>query len=372
VKVTVVGGGPVGLYAAIAGAQSGLDVTVVERRDGPIDKACGEGLMPEALGALGDIGVDPSGVSFHGIRYLDASGRRQVHGRLSGGPGRGVRRTVLMAALQNAAARSGVETVQGHVVGVEQDDTHVDIALESGRTLRADAVLACDGLGSGVRNALGLECAASGRARYGLRRHYRVAPWSDDVEVYWSGRSEAYVTPVAEGLVGVALLGERGGPFDERLADFPALGHRLETAEPIGQVLGAGPLRRQAVEPALGRVMLVGDAAGYVDALTGEGLALAFGQALRLGPALATGDLAGYARAARCDARVPETITRLALFAARRPALARRLVGALAADPALFARLLAALGAGGSLAALPFAATLRFAGHLLVPAPAPR
>jgi flavin-dependent dehydrogenase len=266
----------VGLYAAIAGAQSGLCVTVVERRAGAVDKACGEGLMPAALDALKDIGVDPSGVSFHGIRYLDASGRRQVHGRLSGGPGRGVRRTVLMAALQNAAARSGVETVQGHVVGVEQDDTHVDIALESGRTLRADAVLACDGLGSGVRHTLGLECAASVRARYGLRRHYRVAPWSDDVEVYWSGRSEAYVTPVAEGLVGVALLGERGGSFDERLADFPALGHRLETAEPIGQVLGAGPLRRQAVEPALGRVMLVGDAAGYVDALTGEGLAIGF------------------------------------------------------------------------------------------------
>ena len=133
-----------------------------------------------------------------------------------------------------------------------------------------------------------------GRARYGLRRHYRVAPWSDDVEVYWSGHSEAYVTPVAEGLVGVALLGERGGSFDERLADFPALGHRLDTAEPIGQVLGAGPLRRQAAEPGLGRVLLVGDAAGYVDALTGEGLAIGFLGARAAVSALVAGEPARY------------------------------------------------------------------------------
>ncbi len=337
-KVTVVGGGPVGLYAAIAGAQSGLDVTVVERRDGPIDKACGEGLMPEALGALGDIGVDPSGVSFHGIRYLDASGRRQVHGRLSGGPGRGVRRTVLMAALQNAAARSGVETVQGHVVGVEQDDTHVDIALESGRTLRADAVLACDGLGSGVRHTLGLECAASGRARYGLRRHYRVAPWSDDVEVYWSGRSEAYVTPVAEGLVGVALLGERGGSFDERLADFPALGHRLETAEPIGQVLGAGPLRRQAVEPALGRVVLVGDAAGYVDALTGEGLAIGFLGARAAVSALVAGKPDRYRADWRRLTRRYRWSTEALLWTTQQRHLRRALLPIASAAPTTFGR----------------------------------
>ncbi len=140
----------------------------------------------------------------------------------------------------------------------------------------------------------------------------------------------------------------------------------------LGRDRGAGPFRQPTRGAARGRVALVGDAAGYHDALTGEGLALAFGQALRLGPALAAGDLAGYARAARRDARVPEAITRLALFAARRPALARRLVAALAADPQLFSRLLAALGARGSLAALSLSATLRFAGHLVVSAPAPR
>ena len=201
-----------------------MDVTVVERREGAVDKACGEGLMPAALHALHEIGIDPPGVTFRGIRYLDAAGRRQVHARLPDGPGRGVRRTALMEALQSRAADAGVEVVNDHVVEVEQDDTGTGVSLASGGALRSDAVLACDGLGSGVRHALGLERAASGRARYGLRRHYRVAPWSDDVEVYWSGHGEAYVTPVAEGLVGVALLGERGGSFDERLRRLPRPG----------------------------------------------------------------------------------------------------------------------------------------------------
>lgn len=291
----MVGGGPVGLYAAIVAAQSGLGAVVVERRDGVIDKACGEGLMPTALSALTDVGVEPAGVCFRGIRYLDALGSRQVHARLSGGPGRGVRRTVLMEALQAEAARTGVAVVHDHVVDVTQDSTRTQVTLASGEHLSADAVLACDGLGSGVRRALGLEREASGRVRYGLRRHYHVQPWSDDVEVYWSRGGEAYVTPVADTLVGVALLGERGGSFDERLTDFPALVSRLGAAEPTGQVLGAGPLRRRTVDAARGRVLLVGDAAGYVDALTGEGLAIGFLGARAAVSSLVAGEPSHYA-----------------------------------------------------------------------------
>ena len=74
-----------------------------------------------------------------------------------------------------------------------------------------------------MRRALGLDVPARGAVRYGLRRHYRVAPWSDLVEVHWADDAEAYVTPVAEDLVGVAVLCPGGGSYDTWLARFPAL-----------------------------------------------------------------------------------------------------------------------------------------------------
>jgi flavin-dependent dehydrogenase len=90
-----------------------------------------------------------------------------------------------------------------------------------------------------------------------------------------------------------------------------------------------------------GNLALAGDASGYVDAITGEGLSLAFQQAEALAAALAAGDLRRYAAAHRRAARLPDAMTRLLLFAEARPGLRRRTVRALAADPALFSRLLA-------------------------------
>ncbi|ERK69234.1 hypothetical protein N136_04444, partial [Leifsonia aquatica ATCC 14665] len=93
----VVGAGPVGLACAIEARLDGMDVLVVEPRSGPIDKACGEGLMPGALAALHRIGVDPAGRPLAGIAYIDRDAR--VEHRFAERPGRGVRRTVLHAAL---------------------------------------------------------------------------------------------------------------------------------------------------------------------------------------------------------------------------------------------------------------------------------
>ncbi|MGB2838813.1 MAG: FAD-dependent monooxygenase [Actinomycetes bacterium] len=302
-NVVVVGGGPVGMYAAIASAMKGVNVSVVEKRPGPVDKACGEGLMPSALQALDEIGVDPSGVDFRGIRYLDAGGARQVHASLGVRPGRGVRRTTLMTALGIRAAQLDIPVVRDRVVGTDQGGGGVSVALAGGTRLDADAVLACDGLGSTTRDQLGLDVRHAQPARFGLRQHYGIAPWSDDVEVYWGRDEEAYVTPVAPDLVGVALLGPRGGPFGARLAGFPALVDRLRDAVPSGPVLGAGPLRRQARRPLHDRVLLVGDAAGYVDALTGEGLAVGFASAGAAVSAVSSGDLEQYSRAWRSVTR---------------------------------------------------------------------
>ena len=101
----VAGGGPAGLATALYAVRAGLSVTVREPRSGVIDKACGEGLMPGALAALLDLGVDPPGHPLTGIRYV--AGERFADASFSGGPGRGVRRTTLHDALRHAVLAAG-------------------------------------------------------------------------------------------------------------------------------------------------------------------------------------------------------------------------------------------------------------------------
>ncbi|SFK28011.1 NAD(P)/FAD-dependent oxidoreductase [Cellulomonas sp. KH9] len=288
--VLVVGGGPVGLAAAIEARRHGLDVVVVEPRPGTVDKACGEGLMPGAMALLREWDVDPAGHPITGISYRSPAGH--VDHRFRGTAGRGVRRTTLHDALRERAADLGAVTVARRVEDVRTVPGGVVAGGVSARYL-----LACDGLHSTVRRRLGLEAPATarpGRRRYGLRRHYRLAPWTDLVEVHWSPVAEAYVTPVAPDLVGVALLGPRGADLTAALAALPELAERLDGAT-AGPVRGAGPLRQRSTRRTAGPVRLVGDASGYVDALTGEGLRVGFAQARA---AVATlDDPAGYERA---------------------------------------------------------------------------
>jgi flavin-dependent dehydrogenase len=283
----VAGGGPAGLATALHAARAGLSVQVLEPRSGVIDKACGEGLMPGALAALAEIGVDPAGHPIAGITYC-APGR-QVTAAFREGPGRGVRRTVLHAALHQAVAAAGVEVVRAPVRRMSQDADGVEI---DGR--RARYVVAADGLHSHLRRSLGLDREHHGPARYGQRRHYALAPWTDHVEVHWARDAEAYVTPVAADLVGVAVLSTTRRSYDDHLAAFPQLVERLAAAERASDVRGAGPLRQGARRRTAGRVLLVGDAAGYVDALTGEGVALALGQAGAAVRAIAVDDPQAY------------------------------------------------------------------------------
>jgi flavin-dependent dehydrogenase len=100
-----------------------------------------------------------------------------------------------------------------------------------------------------------------------------MAPWSELVEVYWADDAEAYVTPVADDLVGIAFLTDHPRRFDELLTRFPELAARVRGADRDG-VRGAGPLRRAVPSRVTGRIALVGDAAGYVDAITGEGVSI--------------------------------------------------------------------------------------------------
>ena len=160
------------------------------------------------------------------------------------------------------------------------------------------------------------------------------APWSDFVEVHWSPHAEAYVTPVDDDLVGVAILTGRGDGFDEALADFPVLRERL-----VGErtrVRGAGPLRQRVRARAAGRVLLVGDAAGYVDALTGEGIALGLAQARAAVTCLAADRPGDYERQARRIGLRQEVLTHALLLATGSQVLRRRLVPAAERLPWVF------------------------------------
>jgi len=368
IDLLVAGGGPAGAATAIRAALAGLEVIVVEPREVPQDKACGEGIAGSAVDYLQRLGVSPAGRPFHGIRYLDAG--HCVDARFRVGPGLGVRRTTLQESLHNRLASLGVPVLRDRVSVITQDLTSVTAAGITARYLAA-----ADGLHSPIRRSLGLTgqphlgalrslgplarlgpAAGEARSRIGLptpaavevrrglRRHYSVAPWSELVEVYWSPLGEAYVTPVADDLVGVAVLTSERGSFDSHLAAFPALQRRLAGAVPAGTVLGAGPLRQRVRGRVAGRVLLVGDAAGYVDALTGEGIAVALRTSAELVRCVERDDPAAYEAAWRRVSWECRFLTGSLLWARNRSLLAPRIVPAAAALPGVFAAIVNRLG----------------------------
>ena len=336
IDVLIVGGGPAGLATAIRCALAGLSVTVAEPRASPVDKACGEGVMPAAVRRLTALGVKPDGYPLRGIRYVDAA--HQADARFRHGVGLGVRRTVLHAALAARAAALGIPVVAARVTDFERHPGHVTAA-----GIEARYLVAADGLHSTIRRFLERDADPAVRPgpgarqqappRYGLRRHFRVAPWTDLVEVHWTPQAEAYVTPVSPDVVGVALLFARhgarddpGGDFKARLSAFAALSGRLDGAAPASDVRGAGPLRHDVRRRVYGRVLLVGDASGYVDALTGEGLGVGLAQAEALAACLAADRPADYERAWRRASGPAWRFTAGLLWSRNQPLLGPRLV----------------------------------------------
>jgi len=331
IDLLVAGCGPAGAATAIRAALAGLSVVVVEPRTGPIDKACGEGIAHSAVQYLQRLGVSLEGRPFNGIRYLDAE--HCVDARFTTGPGLGVRRTSLHHALTARLAELNVPVVRTRVGAITQDASSVSAAGHTARYLAA-----ADGLHSPIRRQLGLG-GATGATRRGLRQHFQVAPWTDLVEVYWSQLGEAYVTPVADDLVGVAILTTARGTFDSHLEAFPALRRRLAGATPASAVMGAGPLHQRVQRRVSGRVLLVGDAAGYIDALTGEGIAVALRTSAELVDCLRDDRPADYETAWRRVSRECRFLTASLLWARNRRLLAPRIVPAAARLPGVYAHI---------------------------------
>ena len=362
IDVLIAGGGPAGLAVAIRAARRGFRTVLLERAAEVPDKACGEGLMPaglrelEALGALALIDARDR-APFRGIRYLQEDGTT-VEGRFPEGEGMGIRRTALSAALSRCAVAAGAELRRGSVRAARAGDGAIVVDTDAGE-LRARLLVAADGLHSPLRRAAGLDGpgGAPAQRRFGVRRHFALAPWSDLVEVHWAEGVEAYATPVTADVVNVAFLWSSrpspaaGATFEEHLSRFPALEARLRGAGATSETRGAGPLLQRVRARATHRLALVGDAAGYIDAITGQGLSMAFAAAALLVAALPddlSQDLAPALR--RYDRSLRGRWLRYAIPArallalARRPALRRRAFRIAARFPALFRTLLDMVG----------------------------
>jgi flavin-dependent dehydrogenase len=339
VDVFVIGGGPAGLAAAIAARQRGMSVAVADGTEPPIDKACGEGLMPETIAALRELGVEiqpDAGYRFRGIRFFEQDAR--VSGEFSTGLGVGIRRTILHEWLIARAEECGVRLLWR---------TPVTAITSSGVQLQGEFVasrwiVGADGSGSRVRRWSGLDSVARQSKRYATRRHYRVRPWSEYVEIYWGHRTQTYVTPIGREEVCVVVMAKRASDtaFDSVLRNCPELKQRVSGAALASRERGAVTQMHSLRAVHSGNVALVGDASGSVDALTGEGLRLAFRQAIALAEAMEHDDLPSYARAHRELARKPALMGDLLLTLASHDRLRTRSIRMLAKRPRLFNRIL--------------------------------
>ncbi len=354
VEVAIVGGGPAGLAVAIEAAARGFEVALFERQERAPDKACGEGILPAGvaclrrLGALKAIREHPRDHALiSGLRYVEEDGR----GVESPWPGLAltVRRTLLERTLAERAESAGARLhfgcaarrfrIEGEGVRLETDAGEVEARL----------LVAADGLHSPIRRAAGLEGRPLARHRLGMRRHFATAPWSSLVEVYWGDGMEAYVTPVGPARVGVAVLWDaarqrRRPSLDPLFTGFGLLRERLGEAAPETAIRGAGPFGGLARSAAGQRLALIGDAAGTLDPISGEGISLALQCAAGLGELLEGlvrrrdpgPALEEYARLHRRAYRRAALLPGLLLQLSDNPALRRAAFGALQRAPAIF------------------------------------
>ena len=342
--VAVVGGGPAGLAAAIALRAHGADVVVIDGAGpGPIDKACGEGLMPDSLEALRKLGVQVTGHPFRGIRFVGSG--TAVEADFPGSVGLGVRRTVLHQEMTRVAGEAGVRFEWGSpVTGLKLGS----ILLGSTDTIQSKWVVGADGGFSSVRRWCGLHERMRVKERFGFRKHFRVAPWSEHVEVHWGDCCQVYVTPVGECEVGAAVVSSDPRlRFDEALVQFPVLAKQLEGRDLSSTERGGVSASRRLRKVVSGNVVLIGDASGSVDAVTGEGMSLAFHQAPALAAAIQSGKLEEYESAHTRIGWRPALMSEVMLMLSARSGLRDRVFPAMAARPKVFSGMLAShIGVG--------------------------
>lgn len=335
----MIGGGPAGLAAAIAARQQGFRVVVADGAKPPVDKACGEALMPDAIAALERLGVEVPADAFsvRGVRFLSSDLSAEA-GFPSGSRGLSIRRTTLHRIMIERASELGIELLwQCVVAGISREQVQL-----GDRAIRTRWIVGAEGVNSRVRRWAGLDAQSRTSLRYAFRRHYRVTPWTDRTEIYWGENSQGYANPVSREEVCVAVASRDPAlRLEESLREFPELSARLRGAETVSAERGAVSANRKLRRVWRGNVALIGDASGTVDAITGEGLGLSFSQAMVLAECFRTGNLAGYQAAHHRLARRPLLMARLMLTLDGHPGLQRRTLQVFRKHPHIFRRLLA-------------------------------
>ncbi len=336
--VLIVGGGPAGIATAIAARARGLECVVIDAQTPPIDKPCGEGLLPHGIAALKSLGITlnpDTAVPFLGIRFTDRDS--SASGTFHGGAGFALRRTRLHQLLIDRAAQVGVSFLWGtHITRIEPDQV-----MAGGNRIRYRWLVGADGQHSAVRKWAALQLPRAASKRFGFRKHFRVCPWTDHVEVHWATRCQMYVTPTGKQEVGVAVFSRDPQlRIEQALPLFPILAERLRGAPTSTKELGGVTSLMNLPAVTRGRMALVGDASGTVDAITGHGLSLSFQQALRLAEALQEGNLARYESAHRKVASTAVMMSRLLLLMERSDWIRRRTLRLFQNKPGVFTKLL--------------------------------
>lgn len=338
--VFVIGGGPAGLAAAIAARQRGFRVVVADGAQPPIDKACGEGLMPDSLAALSNLGIQlptATGHPFRGVRFLSIDSEADAVFPAEE-CGLAVRRPELHRVMMERATQSGAELLwRTPVTRISADGVHL-----GKRVVRARWIIGADGSNSRVRRWAGLDSGPGPRLRYAFRRHYRVAPWTDHMEVYWGEGCQGYATAVNSETVCVALAShDPNVRLEDGLRALPRLCTRLTGTATVSAERGALTGNRRLNRVYRDNVALIGDASGTVDAITGEGLGLAFGQAIVLTESLKSGNMRRYEEEHRRLSLLPRSMARLMLTLDGRLRLQHRTLQVFKRRPEIFRRLLA-------------------------------
>lgn len=372
--VLIAGGGIAGSALAIMLGRLGFSVELFERDHFPKEKPCGEGLMPAGVAVLERLGLTEAvgGAPFNGVRYH--FGNRTAEGcfpRAAALPvvGRGQRRRHLDAVLfQTAAATPGVKAYTDTRVdaSLSKDGRVVGLKVE-GEPRNAALVVAADGVHSRIRHQLGLDQPPR-RRRFGVRAHFRLAPEREQppwVDVFVSRGHELYVTPLPEGEILVAALVDGaalGQPIERAFERWwraqPALAARLEGAEQVSALMGTSPLAGRARAGVAPGVVLLGDAAGFLDPITGGGMA----QALMTAELLATYVSRGLDTADRWiwaferDRRALlwdyERLTQVMLWLADHPQRAQTVFSVLRIAPFVFSHLIGVAGGIRKLSAM--------------------
>jgi 2-polyprenyl-6-methoxyphenol hydroxylase-like FAD-dependent oxidoreductase len=337
--VLVVGAGPAGLATAIGAALKGLRVTVADARRPPINKPCGEGLLPEAVQALHSIGIELNsslGFPLEGFRFSDDS--HSVSAPIRRERAFGLRRTVLHNLLVARAVGVGVNFLWG---------TRISDLASTGARINGELVgyrwlVGADGLNSVVRRWAKFNWPRTNcRTRFGFRRHFAITPWSKFVEVYWGSKFQMVVTPTHAEDVCVSFFSRDPKlRINDGLLEFREVARRLENAHGTtpeqGSLVGLTSSWRVASE----RVALVGDASCSVDGIAGHGLSLGLQQARALADALSRGDVRSYRSAHRKIVSMPLRMTRLLLLMDASGWVRRKALRLLESQPDLFARII--------------------------------